>query len=1654
MEKIHVMTLRRSLSALLFSLLALGFLLLGTLVSPLAEAEDYGDSDASSGDITEEQCADLDESLAAALGCDTTEDVNDFTEYGGELEAPDAEGYDEALTETDNARDFIQNIVNYALGFLFLISVVIMIYGGVMYVLSRGDEEMATKGKKSIGYAAIGIVIIMASFPLVNTLFQAGGGEVGGGSDGSGTGGEGTTITETGASFDVDFVLEEIENIAADYKETYDTYIGVTQEVNYLKSVEIPIIVEVDETGYTASGLIEALIEWATSTDSDYADQYDLIDEDDVEDYIDTLRKGVRNIQTQVDSLSDTYEAAQALYDYLRSGANASLWGRLMAALVPQAFADEMTVEEIIQEILEGNSTVEGCATRDYNEQDVINDIADGVTVYEVDIREIDDQICSFIENIQVAAAVDYVEAVGELIDRAEELRELFDTEEFNSGSKLTQIVETFDGNGTDPGILARLEEALTNISANSVRDIVDDLNELHNLVENIEFVRVILSASATEGNAPLIVRFNISGTEDPSGKTVEDTQIEWDLDGGDYDGDGDVYETTLNTAAVKAENITGDAVSATYKEPGTYRVRVRVRSQDEDIAAGISTVSIKVETPKSKIVLTASAGGETTVLADYNNFPAIDQESYKVTMSEALEGVTFDAGATTDGDGNDGAAGGIIYYEWEFGDGTVEAGKYGEEGGDQVTHQYGEEGAYNVSLTVTDDTGLQDRKFLTLYVASPAARLSVNPSSGTVGTTFTFDGSGSSADLGSIVSYQWTASLNGQAVDLESTTGDSITATFDQPGIYLVSLQIADNSGKTDSTSAEILVESTPPVATYEFSIPSSNEPSTVFFDASDSFDPDSGDTLSYDWDFNGTEGENYEILETGDNEVTMTVKFLKEGSYNVTLTVTDQHEGELKKSDTATGTVSIDSILDVKLTLDGETARHLDALGQAEVEFTASSTGATAFEIDYGEGHTDFTDTLTRGESIFTHLYENAGVFEVMLTAFDDNENKNSTTTRVYIGTGDAPIAVISIGSDAEDIGDASGFHGSINTSFHFDASESINVDGSHDNLVYSWNFGDGVTASQEAVTHSFEETAVYTVSLAVRDADDPSVSDETSLQISIEGLDPEIRSLSVVPQNDALETPLKVDVNVDARDEDGTITYVKGWYYDLSDTAAELGTVIAQGTKFTLTVNTKGETGETHEYGFAVEVTDNDNNTVSSFQELDAASTPTLQVVNGPNETPVAGFTVDKTSVYTGEEVTFSSTSYDPDGELVNYWWDIEGDGFYNNDPQENASYVHTFTQVHHDGVNVRLKVEDSAGATAESQAVTIYVDAISAAPDAAFLTNVDGKTVGFQNNSIIDTKNGAELAGLYWDFDLDVDSNGNGAPDDDTDSFEEDPSHTYDALGVYPVKMTVVDSTGQMDSVSQDVNVLETLDPTADFTYSVEDKTVEFTNESTTDTANDVTLRSYAWDMDLNADTDGDTDPENDVDATTKNPTYTYEDYGTRDVRLVVEDNVGKTDSVIKSIDVPSPIESVTALLTSSPQPNSLSQVILEDDGDEVIFYYGAEGGSGSFTYTLDKNIFYDTDGDGLRDNDADYEDNSSGTWDTPFFISYGHIVTKLTVTDTETGEIDIATLQVVFEGSLGGANLFNATPMEMSFLILSALLTVIFGVTVSLRFNRN
>lgn len=78
---------------------------------------------------------------------------------------------------TGGATDFIslvRRIIDYFLGFLGIICVAMIIYGGFLFVTAGANEENAGKGKKILTYAGIGIVVILLSFVIVNALLTAG----------------------------------------------------------------------------------------------------------------------------------------------------------------------------------------------------------------------------------------------------------------------------------------------------------------------------------------------------------------------------------------------------------------------------------------------------------------------------------------------------------------------------------------------------------------------------------------------------------------------------------------------------------------------------------------------------------------------------------------------------------------------------------------------------------------------------------------------------------------------------------------------------------------------------------------------------------------------------------------------------------------------------------------------------------------------------------------------------------------------------------------------------------------------------------------------------------------------------------------------------------------------------------------------------------------------------------------------------------------------------------------------------------------------------------------------------------------------------------------------------------------------------------------
>lgn len=106
-------------------------------------------------------------------------------------------------------------------------------------------------------------------------------------------------------------------------------------------------------------------------------------------------------------------------------------------------------------------------------------------------------------------------------------------------------------------------------------------------------------------------------------------------------------------------------------------------------------------------------------------------------------------------------------------------------------------------------------------------------------------------------------------------------------------------------------------------------------------------------------------------------------------------------------------------------------------------------------------------------SHIYNSAGTFEVALTVTDKGGESDTATLTVVIDDNQAPLAVITAPST-----------GAIAGLLHFEGLNSSDADGTVSS--YSWDFGDGVSATGALVDKVFDDAGSFTVTLTVTDND----------------------------------------------------------------------------------------------------------------------------------------------------------------------------------------------------------------------------------------------------------------------------------------------------------------------------------------------------------------------------------------------------------------------------------------------------------------------------------------------------------------------------------------------------------------------------------------
>ncbi|CAM1343945.1 glycoside hydrolase family 9 protein [Tenacibaculum amylolyticum] len=239
----------------------------------------------------------------------------------------------------------------------------------------------------------------------------------------------------------------------------------------------------------------------------------------------------------------------------------------------------------------------------------------------------------------------------------------------------------------------------------------------------------------------------------------------------------------------------------------------------------------------------------------------------------------------------------------------------------------------------------------------TPKASFTASSTNAPAPATISFDASSSTDPNGDVLTYTWNFG------DGTTASGVTVTHTYTTAANYTVKLTVSDGVNTDDETKT-VKITSGAPIAKFTTDQDVYVAPTTAFFDASNSIDPN-GDALTYSWDFgDGTTA-------TG---VTVSHSYINIGDYSVVLTVSDGNETGtktkvLKVTDGAP--VAAFSVSDTQGT--APLTVSFDASDSAD----PSGTGLL-YTWDFGNGQTGSGETITT-------TYTDAGTYTATLTVIN---------------------------------------------------------------------------------------------------------------------------------------------------------------------------------------------------------------------------------------------------------------------------------------------------------------------------------------------------------------------------------------------------------------------------------------------------------------------------------------------------------------------------------------------------------------------------------------------------------------------------------------------------------------------------------------------
>ena len=369
-----------------------------------------------------------------------------------------------------------------------------------------------------------------------------------------------------------------------------------------------------------------------------------------------------------------------------------------------------------------------------------------------------------------------------------------------------------------------------------------------------------------------------------------------------------------------------------------------------------------------------------------------------------------------------------VTSYLWTFGDGTTSTDV-------NPTHIFAP-GVYDIKLTITTAGGCTSSTTVVEGVKAgikPVANFIADPRQVCAMVPINFTDS----STGNIDQWFWEFGDGG------ASTAQSPTYVYTDTGEFDVQLIVVSN-GCADTIKFFKYIDIDPPIAIFSSTFDCNSGGKRVFRDESIGAD-------TWHWDF----GDGTTTTEQHPVHI-----YTNLGNYTVTLTVTNFTTG-----------CSYTTTQDVLIFIASADFKALDTVicknSEAVFNSIANSPYIATYAWDFGDG------TTATGDSV-THVYPNAGLYDITLITTDINGCIDTLIKEKYIRV-DGPTAGFGLVNPGNCSMSAVNF------------TDSSTTDGTHPITTWTWNYGDGIieTLTGGPFQHVYSAPGIYTLSLTVTDS-----------------------------------------------------------------------------------------------------------------------------------------------------------------------------------------------------------------------------------------------------------------------------------------------------------------------------------------------------------------------------------------------------------------------------------------------------------------------------------------------------------------------------------------------------------------------------------------